>query len=658
MSTRHTTGVMSLAAALLATVTTGARQREVIIGTPGELRIEQNVTMGGPMGPGGPLKPMPTGTGLVVGQAVDAAGSRGVPGTLVTLTLPGATPLRVMADGQGRFAFRDLPKGRFSLTATKPGFVDGAYGRLRPGGQSQSIEIGEGERVSNASITLWKFAAVSGAVVDERGEPVVGSSVRVLKRTLVSGKPRLTPGALDQTDDRGFYRIGMLEPGDYIVVVPLNTQAGMMAAIEGMARSGTVDVMAAAPVMGSAFSFTSAAPSPMTMMDMLPGGGDGRVQPTQFYPAANTASRATLIPLGSGEDRGGIDFQLRSVRGSRVSGTVMGPEGPAANLLVTMVPAEADEMISSIETATASTDGAGAFTFTGVAPGQYVLRAVRTPRMAGAPTETTMFQSDGQRMVVATRSISINTATAQPMPNDPTLYAEQPVSVGTEDLADLGISLRTGIKVTGQVEFSGGADRPTADQLAAISVVLEPADVRVTGASSSVRGRVEQTGVFQTLGAIPGRYFVRAMGAPQGWTFRGATHGGRDVTDLPIELESGDVGGVVLVFTDRQTSLSGTVSGEGGTPDPTASVIVFPAQREAWSGYGMSPRRLQNLRVDPKGAYSVSTLPPGSYYVAAVRDAGAQDWQDPRFLEALMPLAELVDVNEGQKVSKPLKVVR
>jgi len=664
MSTRDTIGLMTITAALLAAAPTAA-QREVIIAPQGEIRIEQNMTLdmtGGPMGPGGPQKPMPPGTGLVVGQVLEAAGSRPVPGALVTLTLPGATALRVMADGQGRFAFRDLPKGRFSISATRPGYVDGAYGRMRPGGQSQSIDLADGERVSNTAITLWKYAAIAGAVVDERGDAVVGTSVRVLKRTLVSGKPRLTPGMTDQTDDRGFYRIGMLEPGDYIVVVPMMTQGGMMAAVEGLASRGAIgDVMAVAgAAMSSSMSFTSAAPSPAGIMEMISAGeaSDGRVMPTQFYPAVNTASRATLISLESGEDRSAVDFQLRPVKAARVSGTMMGPEGPSANLLVTMVPAEADELISSIETMTSLTDGNGAFAFTGVPPGQYVLRAVRTPRGAFGPAETVMFSNAGGPMtVMATRTMAMS-ATPPPLPTDPTLYAEQPVSVGNEDLANLAISLRTGVKITGQVEFSGGAAQPTAEQIASINVTLEPADVRVTGAGAAVRGRVEQNGPFRTMGAIPGRYCVKASGAPQGWTFRGATHGGRDVTDQPIELDSSDVGAVMLSFTDKQTSLSGTVTGENGAPEPAASVIVFPAEREAWSGYGASPRRLQNIRVDPKGAFSVSTLPAGNYYVAAVRDGGARDWQDPRFLEALVPQADTVNVTEGQKMSKSLKVVR
>ena len=43
--------------------------------------------------------------------------------------------------------------------------------------------------------------------------------------------------------------------------------------------------------------------------------------------------------------------------------------------------------------------------------------------------------------------------------------------------------------------------------------------------------------MFRTMGVPPGQYFVRADRLPQGWYFRGATLGGRDVSDLPLVVE-------------------------------------------------------------------------------------------------------------------------
>jgi len=258
-------------------------------------------------------------------------------------------------------------------------------------------------------------------------------------------------------------------------------------------------------------------------------------------------------------------------------------------------------------------------------------------------------------MTMATRVIG----SAPPsLPSEPTLWAEVPVSVGTEDVEGVPVPLRIGAKISGQLEWSGNAQRPAMDQLSSIRITLEPADQQTAAGAGGVMGRVEASGAFATAGAVPGRYFVRAAGAPQGWYFKGATLNGRDVTDLPLDIAGTDLTGVLLAFTDKQTELTGTVTNNDGTADLTASVIAFPAERDTWSEHGASPRRLRNVRPDPKGAFSITGLPAGRYYIAATRESSAAEWQDPRFLDALSNGASIVTLGDGQKASQALKVVR
>jgi hypothetical protein len=65
---------------------------------PGGSAIESVAGLPG----GGPSNaPMPMGTAVVFGQVTEADSTRPVAGAIVTLSIPGAQPLRVMADGQG-----------------------------------------------------------------------------------------------------------------------------------------------------------------------------------------------------------------------------------------------------------------------------------------------------------------------------------------------------------------------------------------------------------------------------------------------------------------------------------------------------------------------------------------------------------------------------
>ena len=343
---------------------------------------------------------------------------------------------------------------------------------------------------------------------------------------------------------------------------------------------------------------------------------------------------------------------MRGLELRRVDGNAMGPEGPVGGLQVTLAPAEASELVTSIETITTVSGAAGAFSFAAVPAGQYTLRATRSPRMmVSGPGETTTMVQGGAVMV--TRSVV--SGTPAPLPTESTLWAEMSLAVGGNDISDLAVTLRPGLKVTGNVQFDGTTPRPPNEQLPSIAVTLEAADVR-PGVTGTARGRIETSGSFATVGVPPGRYFVRVAGAPQGWTFRGATLGGRDVTDSPLEID-GDVSGVMLSFTDRQTQLSGMVTAESGPPD-AATVLVFPTDSSAWSGYGSASRRVRTARVDKTGNYNVTNLPAGDYFVVAIPERIAADWQNPKFLETLTGDATRVRLADGDKRTQNVKVAR
>ena len=135
---------------------------------------------------------------LVVGQVIDAGTGTPVSGALVevrmqaSLSLPASpfsqsaasnqltrTP-RVLTASDGRFVFRRLPKGSFMLTAMKPGYSEWCLWRRRPGGDSQTLVLFDGQKIGGLRIFLWRHSAISGVVVDEAGEPVVGIQMRAL----------------------------------------------------------------------------------------------------------------------------------------------------------------------------------------------------------------------------------------------------------------------------------------------------------------------------------------------------------------------------------------------------------------------------------------------------------------------------------------------
>jgi hypothetical protein len=133
---------------------------------------------------------------------------------------------------------------------------------------------------------------------------------------------------------------------------------------------------------------------------------------------------------------------------------------------------------------------------------------------------------------------------------------------------------------------------------------------------------------------------------------------GRDASIYPVDLESNDLSGVMITFTDRPSEVSGQVSTDSGAPE-ALSVLVFPADQAAWTGPGAgSPRKFLSARADKDGKYRIANVPSGEYLAVAVPDKLIADWQRPKFLESLMPSASRFRVQDADKVVQNLKVAR
>jgi predicted amino acid-binding ACT domain protein len=150
-----------------------------------------------------------------------------------------------------------------------------------------------------------------------------------------------------------------------------------------------------------------------------------------FYPASKFAGSATLIRVGSGEERSGVDFQLAPVPTSRVSGIVMGPEGPVAKIGLSLVATGFDDLTreSEFETATSVSDADGTFTFLAVPSGQYIIRALTSPRPAPEPPPAS---GPAPPPLVST---------------DPTWWTATPVSVGVSDTTGVAVAAAIGADV-------------------------------------------------------------------------------------------------------------------------------------------------------------------------------------------------------------------
>jgi hypothetical protein len=71
-----------------------------------------------------------------------------------------------------------------------------------------------------------------------------------------------------------------------------------------------------------------------------------------------------------------------------------------------------------------------------------------------------------------------------------------------------------------------------------------------------------------------------------------------------------------------------------------------------------SPGAVASSAVSKTGAFSISGLPPGEYYVAAAAGSLPGDRQDPALLSVLMRTASKVTLGEGGSATVTLTVAR
>src|SRR5688500_16636215 len=204
------------------------------------------------------------GTGVVAGQVIDGPTKRPVGGAVVTLSAmaaPGQAPIPAaqarrgvaVANAEGRFVFRDVPAGTFSLTATQNGYAPGATGRRRPGGPSGTFTIADGSRITDAVVTIWRFSTIAGTVRDDRGEPAVGAYVWAYRRVMTADGPAwsFAGGSGEAADDRGQFRVNGLAPGAYAVGISSSTQSNSVAGVAAYrAATSSPDLTGTMPFRG------------------------------------------------------------------------------------------------------------------------------------------------------------------------------------------------------------------------------------------------------------------------------------------------------------------------------------------------------------------------------------------------------------------------
>lgn len=627
------------------------------------------------------------GTGLIIGQVI--TGDAGTPVRRARVNLSGAE-LRgqrtTMTDDEGRFVFTQLPAGRYTMTASKAGFVSIAYGAKAAGRAGTPIQLADGQKLESKPIPMPKGGVVTGVVLDEYGEPSPGTPVRALRMVMRTGEKRLESAGSSTTDDRGQYRIYGLQPGQYIVTAqPRNTGLGGLQvsvaaeienALQQMQQQLGRGAGAGQPGMGGRGGGAGRGGQLGDLLQNMAGGrGQQVLEQLQqqldpdgqaavgyapvFFPGTTSPSAATTVEIVVGQERYGVDFQLQLVSTSNVAGTLTGADGVVpAGAQVTLAPVDTLPGLPG-GTQTVRANQTGAFSFRNVTPGQYRVSAraqVRTPvAEAEVPAAAGGRGGRGGR----------GGAPAE------ILWAHADITVDGRDVSDVGLQLQKGMTVSGRLAFDGTKLLAPTD-FSRVRVMLTAVGTQDTEFGGLPNATVDASGRFTIVGVPPGRYSLRgtapagtggpgvgaggalAAGGSGNWILKSSVAGGRDTLDFPLEIGPNmNITDAVLTFADRTTELTGLLQDAQGAATSDYSIIIFPADSQYWVPQS---RRIQSVRPGTDGRYTVRNLPPGDYALAAVTDVEPGEWFDPEFLRELIAASMRISLADGDRKTQDIRL--
>jgi hypothetical protein len=337
---------------------------------------------------------------------------------------------------------------------------------------------------------------------------------------------------------------------------------------------------------------------------------------TTLHPGVSEVSQASVVSIRGGDDRTGIDLQLRPTATAAIQGRVVPLPGKAigkgseVRLRLPGAPLDLAEHQTWVQPD-------NTFRFLAVPAGAYVLEL--------------------QLQEAASCDVIVR--------NSEDVLTTMPLDVPPAGLDDVVVPISSGMTMQGRIRFLGKTPRPEL-----IDIWLTP-----TSGGETQRGHWDEDARIMAGGLIPGRYAMEVEhdGEEPRWFLRTMTLGRLDLVTRPVAIGRDDVSGVEVMMTDRPSPLDGRIVDTTGNIVRDATVIVFPVDRRSWpTAHDDLAGFARTRSLD--GTYRFQHLVPGDYFVAAVDERRMGDWPRAGFLEAVAKQASPVRIVPGEPRTLPL----
>jgi hypothetical protein len=489
----------------------------------------------------------------------------------------------VMTNSRGEFRIESVRPGNFFVIVDAPGIITpfslidiaevanekAALMAIRKDFDEVSLN---GTNTADVLVRAKRGGVISGKVTYSDGDAAVNVPVIIMRKR----EERLSQFILSlsrqaltgfRTDDRGFYRIAGLPPGEYIV-----------GAAESFGREEEREDFADFSMLGK------------------------RPLSASYYQNETNPRQATPVKVEGGQDSGEINITLIERSTYTLSGSVVA-RGSRQPVRARMGIQPKDEDIQSPlfeSDLSLTTDSEGRWTIPNVPDGAYV---ITVEPIQEYETATTMIE-DTRPLPAGTNT---RDDTPRPQPPRPPSYTKRQleVTVSGADLSGINIELSEGGRIQGTVVVEGNKNLLKNGT----SIFLVAANGKKPYEKSSY---VTDSGKFLIDAVGAGEFYLYLPGLGEEYYVKSMTAGSTDLLREPLKMaQPGNVDNVLITVASDISTLTGRlISGEDNKPVRGASVLVVPADQTRWRVRGT----YLFGSTDAEGAFKIAA-PPGQYLV-------------------------------------------
>jgi hypothetical protein len=309
----------------------------------------------------------------IAGTVVNAIGGNPLSRARVTIAdarNPRNTQSMVTSE-DGRFDFKQVSAGKYSLQGAKRGFIPGLYDEHEQ--FSTAIVTGAGLDTESLVLRLSPSAVLSGKILDDLGEPVRQGQVSLYREDRRVGVGRIQKFRITNSDDQGAYEFAELDAGSYFV-------------------------SATAKPWYALHPVSSHQPNEENLPTALDQSLD-TAYPITYYGDSTEPDDATPIPVRGG-DRLEADIHLNPVPALHLIFHI--PDNGANGFNLPLLQKPSFDGAETIQHDGMQQISPGVFEITGVAPGRYLVHA----------PESGMGSEDGE-IDITTNGQELDTSKAQ-----------------------------------------------------------------------------------------------------------------------------------------------------------------------------------------------------------------------------------------------------